>query len=78
MIKDNYKIEIAMSTMLSAGIVEEIIKREVEEQTGRKIVKIATNYDSNKFEGYHITFAPETADSTAYKSSKEFIEQRWR
>ncbi len=78
MIKEQYKIEIAMSAMLSPQVVEEIVRREVEEQTGRKVVKITTNYDSNKFEGYHITFAPETADSTAYKSSKEFIEQRWK
>jgi hypothetical protein len=78
MIKDQYKIEIAMSAMLSSQVVEEIVRREVEEQTGRKVVKITTNYDSSKFEGYHITFAPETANSPAYKSSKEFIEQRWR
>jgi hypothetical protein len=30
------------------------------------------------FEGYHITFAPETPEVTTYKSSKEFIEKQWR
>ena len=78
MIKDQYNIEIALSTTLSSKVVEEIICKQVEEQTGRKIVKITTNYDSNKFEGYHITFAPETTASTTYKNSKEFLEQRWR
>jgi hypothetical protein len=78
MIKDQINIEIAMSTTLNANVIEEIVRKQVEEQTGRKIVKITTNYDSSMFEGYHITFAPETPEVTAYKSSKEFIEKQWR
>ena len=78
MIKDTYKIEIAMSTTISAKVVEDIIKREIEEQTGRTIVKFNYNYDGSKFDGFHITFAPETSSSAAYKSSKTFIEQKWK
>lgn len=78
MIKDTYKIEIAMSTTISAKVVEDIIKREIEEQTGRTIVKFTYHYDGAKFDGFHITFAPETSSSDSYKSSKTFIEQKWK
>lgn len=78
MIRDNYNIEIAMSTTLNSQVVEEIVRKQVEEQTGRKIVKILTNYDGTKFEGYHITFASESATNYTYKSSKGFVEQKWR
>lgn len=76
MLKHQYQIEIAMSTTLSAKVVEDIIRKEVEEQTSRKIDKITYNYDGTKFDGYHITFFPEK--QSGYKSSKEFIEQKWR
>lgn len=76
MIKDHYKIEIAMSATLSSQVVEEIVRRAVEEQTDRKVDKITINYEEAKFAGFHVTFTPEK--TTGYKSSKEFVEQRWR
>jgi len=71
-----YKIEIAMSATLSENVVEEIIRKEVEEQTGRSVQKINVNYDGSKFAGYQVTFIPES--TPGYKNSKEFVEQRWR
>lgn len=76
MIKDDYKIEIAMSTTISAQVVERIIRQEVEEQTDRVIENITINYNEGKFAGFHIKFQPEKAVN--YISSKEFIEQRWK
>lgn len=78
MIQDQYNIEIAMSTTLNSQVVEEIVRRQVEEQTGRKVVKMLANYDGTKFEGYHITFASEPAPNYTYKNSKEFIETKWK
>ena len=77
MIKDRYQIEIAMSATLNSKVVEEIIRKEVEEQTGRSVHSIHVNYDGTKFDGYHVTFTPEKTTS-GYKSSKEFVEQKWR
>ena len=76
MIKNDYKIEIAMSTTISAQVVEQIIRQEVEEQTDRVIENITINYNEGKFAGFHIKFQPEKAVN--YISSKEFIEQRWK
>ena len=77
MIKDRYQIEIAMSATLNSKVVEEIIRKEVEEQTGRSVHSIQVNYDGTKFDGYHVTFMSEKTTSS-YKSSKEFVEQRWK
>ena len=76
MIKDQFKIEIAMSTTISAQIVEQIIRQEVQEQTDRVIENITINYNEGKFAGFHIKFQPDKTAS--YRSSKEFIEQRWK
>ena len=76
MLHNHYKIEIAMSATLSEKVVEDIIRKEVEEQTGRKVGKIHVNYDGTKFAGYQVTFVSEK--TTGYKSSKEFVEQKWR
>jgi len=76
MIRDHYKIEIAMSATLNSKIVEDIIRREVEAQTGRKVEKIHVIYDGTKFSGYNIVFTPDAM--TSYKSSNEFVEQRWK
>lgn len=76
MVKDNYKIEIAMSATLSAQIVEEIVRQAVQEQTDRVIENITVNYNEAKFAGFHVTFRPEK--TIGYKSSNEFVEQRWR
>lgn len=72
----NYNIEIAMSATLSQTVVEEIIRKEVEEQTGRSVHSIQVNYDGTKFDGFHVTFKSE--HTGGYKSSKEFVEQRWK
>lgn len=74
--KDHYKIEIAMSATISAQIIEQIVRREVQEQTDRVIENITINYNEGKFAGYHVTFQPEKTNG--YISSKEFIEQRWK
>ena len=76
MIHTSYNIEIAMSATLSEKVVEEILRKEVEEQTGRTVQAINTNYDGTKFTGYQVIFVPESTIS--YKSSKEFVEQRWK
>ncbi len=65
-----------MSAILSSHVVEQIIRREVEEQTGRVVENITVTYDGTKFDGFHVTFKPEHA--SGYKSSKEFVEQRWQ
>ena len=75
MIKDHYKIDIAMSATLSAHVVEQIIKQAVEEQTERVVENITVTYDGTKFDGFHVTFRPE--HSRGYKSSKEFVEQKY-
>ena len=77
MITDRYNIEIAMSATLNSKVVEEIVRKEVEEQTGRSVQGIQVNYDGTKFDGYHVTFKSENTVSS-YKSSNEFVEQRWK
>jgi len=74
--EDQYKIEIAMSATLSAHVVEQIVKQAVQEQTDRVVKHITIAYDELKFAGFHVTFESEKTND--YKSSKEFIEQRWK
>jgi hypothetical protein len=67
-----YNFEIAMSALLSEQVVREMIVKEVEAQTGKRVTEIAAQYNKGEFTGFQIFFAPENKLHRPV-SSKEFI-----
>lgn len=72
----NHNIEIEMSASINEIMVENIIRNAVEEQTGRTVQTITPTYNGTKFTGYSIIFVPDYPYT--YKSSKEFVETKWK
>ena len=54
-----YDITIDMFSHLSVQMIEHMLTNVVEEQTGKKVVKLEPKYIEDKFSGYDITFASE-------------------
>ena len=76
MIKPKYNFEIAMSALLSPEVVREMVIKEVEAHTGKKVREITSLYKSGEFDGYQVFFE----SGTKFKkpvSSKEFIKMNW-
>jgi hypothetical protein len=72
----DYKIEISMTATLTENIVEKIIRKSIQDETGHTVNSITPTYDGTKFTGYSVTFL---ADSPiGYRSSNEFVKQRWK
>jgi hypothetical protein len=72
----NYNFEIAMSALLSAQVVREMVTKEVEAQTGKRVTEIAAQYDRGEFVGFQVFFAPESKMRKPV-SSKEFIKMKF-
>ena len=54
-----YDITIDMFSHLSVPMIEHMLTNVVEEQTGKKIVKLEPKYIEDKFSGYDVTFVSE-------------------
>lgn len=74
--KPNYNFEIAMSALLSPQVVREMVIKEVEAQTGKRVVEIAALYQSGEFDGFQVFFEADTKMRKPM-SSKEFIKMNW-
>jgi hypothetical protein len=79
MIKPPYNFEIAMSALLSPSVVKEMIIREVEAQTGKKVTEIVARHQDGEFDGYQVFFEADKkiTRSLSSSSSKEFIKIKW-
>jgi hypothetical protein len=70
----SYKFDIAMSATIDDTVAMDIVVAAVEHQTGKKVLSIQSLYDGNKFNGFQVTFDPDTKSKILpFKSSKEFI-----
>lgn len=74
--KQTYNFEIAMSALLSPEVVREMVIKEVEAHTGKKVIEIAALYKSGEFDGYQVFFESSTTPKKPV-SSKEFIKMKW-
>lgn len=72
----NYNFEIAMSALLSDQVVREMVIKEVQDQTGKRVTDIVARYDKGEFTGFQVFFAPETRIRKPV-SSKEFIKMKF-
>lgn len=80
---EHYNFEIAVSAKISAKVVEEMIKRVVEEQTGKKVSSIEMKFNTvskgigpsesteRVFDGCHVFFQSEKP--TATNNSRGFV-----
>lgn len=73
----NHKFDIEMSANISDSVVRDMVVAAVERQTGKKVTDIRASYDGTKFNGYQITFDPNSTNKTAFKPSKEFIVEKF-
>jgi hypothetical protein len=72
-----YKIDLAMSAILSPQVVEEMIIAAVERQTGRRVTNISVNYDGAKFNGFHVQFDPNQTVEKEIVTTQKFIADRY-
>lgn len=79
MIKPPYNFEIAMSALLSPSVVKEMIIREVEAQTGKKVTEIVARHQDGEFDGYQVFFEADKkiTRSPSSTSSKDFIKMKF-
>lgn len=75
----SYNFELALSTMVTSSVAEEMIKHVIEHQTGKQIARIDCRYDGTKFDGFDIVFASETYSKTptTNKVDKTFKPMEW-
>ena len=79
MIKQPYNFEIAMSALITPSVVKEMIIREVEAQTGKKVTDVVVRHQDGEFDGYQVFFEADKkrTRSPSSPSSKEFIKIKW-
>ena len=75
----SYNFELALSTMVTSSVAEEMIKHVIEQQTGKKIARIDCRYNDSKFDGFDVVFASETYSKTptTNKVDKKFKPIEW-
>ena len=77
----NYNFDLAVSATISAKVAEEMIKRIVEEQTGKKVasVEVRLQKESNPgetvFDGYRVFFHNEPVIK---KSDRGFVPAKYQ
>lgn len=74
-----YSFNISVSAEISPAVVQEIVTRAIEEQTGKKVASITEKSDQGKgsetvFGGYYVTFKEDTKSTTkVLQKSKGFV-----
>jgi hypothetical protein len=61
----SYDFKLAMSTVVTADVAEEIIKSVIETQTGKTVDRICCRYADGKFDGYDVFFTTESVGKRA-------------